>query len=199
MFINTFEQLRVTLITLLLSFAVSGKLKAVAVMSNLTLAQTQTTQNQKDEADRLTEKGTQQYKQGQFQAALATFQQALAIEKEIGDRAGVGSTFNKIGGIYDSLGQYPKALDYYQQALAIIQKIGDRHGIGQSLNNIGGIYDSLGQYPKALDFYQQALAIRKQIGDHAGEGSTLNNIGLIYHRLGQYPKAAILILKKIKY
>lgn len=104
MFINTFEQLRVTLVTLLLSFAVSGELKAVAVMSNLTLAQTQTIQNQKDEADRLSEKGTQQYKQGKFQAALATFQQALAIRKEIGDRLGEGESLNNIGAIYNGLG-----------------------------------------------------------------------------------------------
>ncbi|MBS9396148.1 MAG: tetratricopeptide repeat protein [Dolichospermum sp. OL03] len=178
-----------TLITLLLSFAVSGELKAFAVMSNLTLAQTQTTQNQKDEAYRLNEQGIQHYKQRQFQEALATFQQALAIQQKIGDHSGEATTLNNIGAIYDNQGEYPKALDFYQQALDIRKKIGDRSGVGNSLNNIGFIYSSQGEYPKALEFYQQALAIRKQIGDRPGEATTLNNIGFIYSSQGEYPKA----------
>ncbi|MBG1270727.1 tetratricopeptide repeat protein, partial [Nostoc sp. WHI] len=108
---------------------------------------------------------------------------------QIGDRAGVGTTFNNIGGIYDSLGQYPKALEFFQQALAIRQQISDRSGVGESINNIGLIYSRLGQYPKALEFYQQALAIIKPIGERSGVGNTLNNIGFIYSHLGQYPKA----------
>ena len=117
------------------------------------------------------------------------YQQALAIRKQIGDPAGVGTTLNNIGLIYSKLGDYPKALEYLQQALAIHQQIGDPAGAGTTLSNIGEIYYRLGQYPKALDFYQQALAIRQQIGDPAGVGQSLNNIGFIYNRLGQYLKA----------
>jgi len=175
--------------SLLLCFTTLGQSAASATFVNQILAQTQTAQHPKDEADRLNKKGIQQYKRGQFREALATFQRVLAIRRELGDKAGEGTTLNNIGLIYSRLGQYPKALDYYQQALAIRKQIGDRSGVGQSLNNIGFIYQSQGQYPKALEFYQQALAISKQVGDRAGVGSTLNNIGGIYDRLGQYPKA----------
>jgi CHAT domain-containing protein/Tfp pilus assembly protein PilF len=113
----------------------------------------------------------------------------LAIRKQVGDRAGEGTTLNNIGLVYESLGQYLKALEFFQQALAIRKQVGDRAGEGTTLNNIAAVYQSLGQYPKALDFYQQALAIRKQVGDRTGEGATLNNIGLVYQSLGQYSKA----------
>jgi CHAT domain-containing protein/Tfp pilus assembly protein PilF len=120
---------------------------------------------------------------------LEFYQQALAISKEIGDKAGEGTTLNNIGAVYDSLGQYPKALEFYQQALAISKEIGDKAGEGTALNNIGLVYNSLEQYPKALEFYQQALAILKEIDDKATEGVTLGNIGSVYDDLGQYPKA----------
>ena len=140
---------------------------------------------------------------GQYSKALEYFQQALAISREVGDRAGVGITLNNIGVVYESLGQYPKALEYYQQALAIRKEIGDRNGEGTTLNNIGLVYSRLGKYSKALEYYQQALAIRKEIGVRAGEGGTLNNIGAIYRDIGQYPKAlqysqqALAIIKEV--
>jgi hypothetical protein len=67
MLLSSFDRLRVMLVTLLLWFAVTGELKAVA---NLTLAQAQTAQNPKDEADRLLTEGRQKLKQNQFPAAL---------------------------------------------------------------------------------------------------------------------------------
>jgi CHAT domain-containing protein/uncharacterized protein HemY len=143
----------------------------------------------KAEALKLNQLGIQQYRKGQIRAALETFQQVLAIYKQIKDRAGEGTTLNNIGLVYKSLGQYPKALEYYQQALAIRKEVGDRAGEGITLGNIGGIYVNLGQYPKALEYYQQSLAISKEVGDRAGEGTTLNNIGAVYDSLGQYPKA----------
>ncbi|MEE3718851.1 tetratricopeptide repeat protein [Tumidithrix elongata RA019] len=141
---------------------------------------------------------------GQSSKALAYYQQALAIIKEVGDRDGEGVTLNNIGAVYRGLGQYSKALEYYRQSLAIIKEIGvsactlnskseacseARDGEGRTLNNIGLVYDNLGQYSKALEYYRQSLAIIKEIGDRYKEGLTLNNIGTIYDYLGQYPKA----------
>ena len=172
------------------------------VQTTLT-AQAQTNQERKDEALRLSQLGVQQLNTGQFQEALKTFEQALAIVKQIGDTAGEGTTINNIGAVYKNLGQYAKALEFYQQALAIFKQIGYTAGEGTTLNNIGEVYQGLGQYTKALEFYQQALAIAKQIGDTAGEGTTLSNIGGAYHGLGQYTKAlefyqqALVIFKQI--
>jgi hypothetical protein len=79
MLLSSVDRLRVMLVTLLLSFAVTGELKAVAGVANLTLAQAQTGQNPKDEADRLLKEGKQKLNQNQFQAALAAFEKALAF------------------------------------------------------------------------------------------------------------------------
>jgi CHAT domain-containing protein len=111
------------------------------------------------------------------------------IRKEVGNKAGEGTTLNNIGLVYDGLGEYAQALKYYEQALVIRKEVGDKAGEGTTLSNIGGAYHHLGEYAQALKYYEQALVIAKQVGDKAGEGTTLNNIGGVYSNLGEYPQA----------
>ncbi|MBD1881766.1 tetratricopeptide repeat protein [Coleofasciculus sp. FACHB-T130] len=153
------------------------------------VVQAQTTQDRNAKAKRLNEEGLQQLDRGQFQEGLEKFQQALAINREIGDRKGEGVSLNNIGLAYNNLDRYPKALEFYQQALAIFMESRDKAEEGNTRSNIGLVYRKLSQYPKALEFYQQALAIRREIDDKAGIGTTLNNMGAVYNSLGEYPKA----------
>ncbi len=171
--------------SLLLSVTVMSPM--IVVVSLPALAETQL--GRKAEAERLLEAGIQAYKAGKTTEALETFQKALLIFRQIGDRRNEWRSLGWMGVVYSRIGQPQKALELQQQSLVITQQIGDRSGEGNTLNNIGLIYDSLGQYQQALEVYQYALAILKQIHDRFGEGTTLNNIGLIYDSLGQYPKA----------
>ncbi len=181
------KHLRLIIATLLLSltfplFAFTFEFKPLIV-------QAQTAQSQNVEAEKLYEEATQQYSDGHYREAIQTYQQALVIYRNIGDRSGEGATLHKIGATYDRLGEYIKALNFYQQALAIRKKIGDKAGTSSTLNSMGAIYHQQGNYNQALKFYQQALAIRKEVGDRIGEGRTLNNLGLLYENQGQYFKA----------
>ena len=96
--------------------------------------------------------------------ALDTYQQALVIRREVGDRSGEGTTLNNIGVIYDARGQMDEALDYYQQALAIRREVGDRSGEGTTLNNIGEVYARAARWTRRSTTYQQALAISPRSG-----------------------------------
>lgn len=78
------------------SLAPTLALLVTGVGKDASVAQTATTQNRKAEADRLNQEGIQQYRQGKFRAALETFQKVLAIRKEIGDKAGEGTTLDNI-------------------------------------------------------------------------------------------------------
>jgi CHAT domain-containing protein/Tfp pilus assembly protein PilF len=182
-------QLKLVTAALLLCLTQILPQSAIAQVAG-TLQVAQSVPDQKAEADRFYKQGLQQYQTSQFRDALQSYQQALSLYQEIGDRAAwEGATLNGIGLIYDSLGQYPQALEQYQQALVILREVGDRAGEGIILSNIGEVYRSLGQYPQAVEQYQQALVILGKVGDRAGEGITLNNIGLIYESLGQYSQA----------
>ncbi|HAJ64682.1 MAG TPA: hypothetical protein DCP31_40135, partial [Cyanobacteria bacterium UBA8543] len=86
--------------TLLISL--SSPLQVVGNMggSAAALAQAQTAEQRRDEALRLNQLGLQQLNQGQFREALETFQSALVIFREIGDRQNEGVTLNNIGEVY---------------------------------------------------------------------------------------------------
>ena len=48
----------------------------------------------------------------------------MVIRREVGDRAGEGTTLNNIGGVYHDQSQYDQALNQYQQALVIAREVG---------------------------------------------------------------------------
>ncbi|OBQ40969.1 MAG: transcriptional regulator, partial [Anabaena sp. MDT14b] len=106
---------------------------------------------------------------GQYERAIAFYQQSLDIAKEIGDIQGESASLNNLGVAYYFLGQYERAIAFNQQSLDIKKEIGDIQGESRSLNNLGLAYDSLGQYERAIAFYQQSLDIAKEIGDIQGE------------------------------
>jgi CHAT domain-containing protein len=149
----------------------------------------QTTNNRKQEADKLFEEAEKQYITSRFKAALSYLQQALKIYQSIGDRNGEGNSLSNLGIIYHSLGNYTQAINYYQQSLEIVRVIGDQNGEARSLSNLGITYHSLGDYKQAINYNQQSLAIFRAIGNRNGEGSSLNNLGLAYDSLGEYKQA----------
>ena len=153
------------------------------------LPATAQTDSRKVEADRLFQRGIEQYQTSQFEAALQSWQQALQLYRQIKDRQGEGQSLGNLGLAYFSLGKYPKAIDYQQQRLGIARQIKDRQGEGQSLGNLGLAYHALGNYGRAIDYHQQALAILRQIKDRRSEGAALSNLGNTYTALGDYPKA----------
>jgi CHAT domain-containing protein/tetratricopeptide (TPR) repeat protein len=153
------------------------------------LAQAPPNQPQQAEADRLREQGIQQYELSQFRDALQSWQTALEIYREIGDRQGEGNALGNLGIAYRRIGQYPQAIDFFQQSLAIARDIGNRQGEKAALGNLGIAHYNLGQYLQAIDLYQQSLAIARELDDRAGEGAALGNLGNVYSTLGQYPQA----------
>ncbi|QEI43364.1 Response regulator aspartate phosphatase H [Dolichospermum sp. UHCC 0315A] len=126
---------------------------------------------------------------GQYQRAIAFYQQSLDIAKEIGYIQGESNSLNNLGNAHYSLGQYQRAIAFHQQSLDIAKEIGDIRGESNSLGNLGNAYDSLGQYERAIAFHQQSLDIAKEIGDIRGESNSLNNLGNAYDSLGQYERA----------
>ena len=180
--------LKLTIATLLLCLPPLLTQSAIAEVAG-TPQIAQSTRDRKTDANHLLRQGRQQDETSQFQEALQSYQQALSIYRELGDRAREGATLHNIGAVYRKLGQYPEALKHFQQALVIRREVGDRAGEGTTLHNIGAVYSKLGQYPQALEHCQQALVIRREVGDRVGEGATLRCIGEAYSRLGLYPQA----------
>jgi CHAT domain-containing protein/Tfp pilus assembly protein PilF len=159
------------------------------VIPSPVIAQAQTPQDRKEEITRLYNIGLEQFDRGQYPEALKSYEQALAIIREIKYRQAEGVVLNEISAVYRKLAQYPKAIEILEQALVIVKETGNRAGEGAMINNIGLIYRYLGQYTKALDYFERSLAITQEVGNKAQEGSILGNMASVYSSLGQYPQA----------
>ncbi len=146
-------------------------------------------QSQENQLDDLLRQGITKYKKGQMTTALETFQQALVLARQTGDRKLEATTLTGIGLVYNSTGQPQRALEFYQQALPITREVNDRSMEAATLNNIGLVYGGTGQFQRALEFYQQALTIKREVNDRSGEATTLTNLGGVYDRIGQPQRA----------
>ena len=141
--------------------------------------------------------GEQQLDQGEFIAALSTFNAALEVYQDSGNRLRESDAFDRIGNVYDELGQYANALDYYEEAATIRQAIGDRQGESETLTYLGITYIRLGQTEKAIRFLQAARDIDQDLvprerswqRPEPREGIILSSLALAYSRLEDYPQA----------
>ena len=87
--------------------------------------------------------------------------QSLAIRRDIGDKAGEGTTLNNLSQISDARGDYDTALRYLEQSLAIRREIGDKAEQPQR-------FQARGDYDTALRYLEQSLAISA----HGKRGTT---------------------------
>ncbi len=65
---------------------------------------------------------------GETRKAIEFHEQALVIDREIGDRRGEGADLGNLGIAYADLGETRQAIEFYEQALVIAREIGDRRG-----------------------------------------------------------------------
>jgi CHAT domain-containing protein len=164
----------------------------------------QNIEQRRAEADRLTVQSTQQFQANQFEAALQSVQQALAIYREIKDRRSEQITLNQIGIGYTYRGNYPEAIQALEQSLAIARDRQDGIGEIDALINMASTRLAMTDYPKAVADNEKALAIAIRIKNRMGEAAALSGLGNNYVQLGNYAKAvdyqerSLTIIREIK-
>ena len=126
---------------------------------------------------------------GDFEKAIALYNQSLAINEARKDERGIGVILNNIGNIYRKQGDYPMATDYFFRSLKIREEAEDIRGIATSLGSIGTLYMDQKQYDEAISYFTQCLSYLEQLGDKIVIAGTINNLGLIYADQGDLNKA----------
>ncbi|HBB34383.1 MAG TPA: hypothetical protein DDZ80_28525 [Cyanobacteria bacterium UBA8803] len=150
------------------------------------VVQAQTSEDSLVEANRLVELGVTQFRASQFESAIHSWQQALAIYRNLRNLSGEAKSLEHLGWSHLYLGQYEQATEFYHQRLAIARNISDRQSEADSLNKLGWAYSYQGQYQQAINFFQQALELARDINDPKWEANSLGGLGWAYFYLGQY-------------
>jgi tetratricopeptide (TPR) repeat protein len=128
------------------------------------VAQAQTPQDRKAEADRLFQQAYQHFQQKQYEAAIGSLQQALTIYRAISDSPNG-----------DSLASRNRKLRFYSGLVTPTSKW--LHLLSE-LTNLG--WGLVKDYSKAIEFYQQALAVYRAIGERNKEAEVLISLGNAY-------------------
>jgi len=119
---------------------------------------------------------------GNISLAEKKYTDAIQIQKNISDWAGIVTSLNNLGSVFDSQGDLKAALEKYKESLKICEDIGDRAGIATSSHNIGTIYEEEKNYFLSLQNLFKSLALNTQMEVKSEE--TLNYIFGIRKSLG---------------
>ncbi len=132
---------------------------------------------------------------GKPEKAIAGYQAALKIQKDLGNKTEIGINLYHIGSAYQDMSNYYAAEDYTLQAYEQFKLTGDELKQGICLNNLGNFQTSQGNHPKALEYFLAALKINERIKNEKETSNNLNNIGIIYLSLEQFSKARSYFLR----
>ncbi|RKN09307.1 AfsR/SARP family transcriptional regulator [Streptomyces radicis] len=94
-------------------------------------------------------------------AAVAFNEEALALYRALGHRAGEARSLNNVGWCRARRGEYRATLEHCEAAYAIHRELGDPLGESAALDSIGFAYQGLGEPERAIEYYERSLRWRR--------------------------------------
>jgi predicted ATPase/DNA-binding CsgD family transcriptional regulator len=134
--------------------------------------------------------GTLAWHQTDYPRAAALHEEALSIQRELGDRKGEAFTLNNLGVQALEQGNFDQAARWLEESLALSKELGDRKGEAFTLNNLGGMALEQGNLDQAARWLEETLALSKELGDLWLAGSALHNLGEVARHRGNFRQAA---------
>jgi tetratricopeptide (TPR) repeat protein len=141
------------------------------------------------EADNLGSLGRVYYTRGDVGKAVALYQKALVISRQIEDRELEGLWLDNLGIAHYTLGRMDQAVGFYVEALGMARAMRDRRHEGAVLGHIALARRFGGYVEDAERLYREALDIARELGDRRYEGINLGSVGTVYLELGKIEKA----------
>ena len=125
-----------------------------------------------------------QQETGDYPAAAASHQQALALFRDLGNRLGQAEALNRLGELSTRTSATSQARERHTQALAIARDISAPPEEARALEGLGQAHLQDGNPGQAAAHLQQALAIYQRIGAPAARRvqETLQNHESDVHR-----------------
>ncbi|MBP0020254.1 MAG: tetratricopeptide repeat protein, partial [Cyanobacteria bacterium SBLK] len=124
----------------------------------------------------------------QEEAAIAFYENALALHRQIGDRHWEAKSLSQLASALEYV-EPSRAIEHYRQAIALYRDIGKPSAAELALRSLGRIYKNGEDYPNAIETFQGSIALGREIGNPIAERQSLRDIADIYETLEDYPNA----------
>jgi tetratricopeptide (TPR) repeat protein len=137
----------------------------------------------------LIKQGVEAERTGKRQIALATYERALVLAREIKTHQFEAATLVSIGSVHIAMSNYRQAAQFLQQALTISRSAGYLAYEARALNMLGQLNKQAGHNALALNYYRQALSIEQHEGLTNDAVNTLNKLALLFDEAGNRAQA----------
>jgi non-specific serine/threonine protein kinase len=127
---------------------------------------------------------------GDLDASSQSFEEALRLARDIGDRALEARTLGGLGTLAQNLGDLPRAEEWLERSLERAREARDSRIEAASLGDLGVLAAIQGDLETAKDRYETGLKIQEEIGDVQGATVCLYNLGEVAEALGETADAA---------
>lgn len=139
--------------------------------------------------DELKEEGLAQFKRGELDNAVATFETAVSAYAAAQNSVGQAEMLNNIGVIQRMRGRNEESLEAFTTADTLCQKTDDINRRAQVLGNMGDLYAGMGDKEAAARYYSDAAELFAQCDDKQKQSQVLKAISLMRLRQGQWMSA----------
>jgi predicted ATPase/transcriptional regulator with XRE-family HTH domain len=116
---------------------------------------------------------------GQFDEALSPCEDAVALQRQIGDDEGLAASLSSLGIIMQFRDDLARSKEAHEESLAIRRRIGDEPGVASSLSNLASIAFTHGDLGEAGRFAEESVAIYRRLNHTSGMTHALTKLGLV--------------------
>lgn len=125
---------------------------------------------------------------GEHQRAIELHRESLHLYQHLGDQAGIGEVFNRMGGAAYDMGDLAEGRRCWEASLAAYTHLNDRCGMSRAFNNLGEVCRILGDYAESQRLSEASLKLSPALGP-SWSISPLNNLAIIARLEGRFAEA----------
>ena len=121
---------------------------------------------------------------GEYEKGLELCQEALKINRNIGNKLGEAADLHNIGNAYYFLGKTRKCIQCCLKSGRIFTEIGNKAGASMSVGVLGMGYEALGDVENSKRYFQKCIDIKHDMKQSADLAIAYGNKGLVNYRIG---------------
>ena len=135
--------------------------------------------------------------QGEFEAARARFEAALADARASGSTRVISSALVNLGNLAFFGGELEVARDLYKESIEHFVSVGDTRGQALAKENVGLMALTAGDVPEAVTWLTEALELAREVGDDREIGAASRSLAAAMIELGEGAQATSLLAESL--